>query len=57
MTRSHNVFFLLSFLAMAVLATNGLEAQKKGVKVLIVYYSGTGNTEKMAMAAAEGWLW
>ena len=54
MTRSHNVFFLLSFLAMAVLTANGLEAQKKGVKVLIVYYSGTGNTEKMAMAVAEG---
>ena len=54
MTRSHNVFFLLSILAMAVLTANGLAAQKKGVKVLIVYYSGTGNTEKMAKAVAEG---
>lgn len=54
MTRSHNVFFLLSILAMAVLTANALAAQKKGVKVLIVYYSGTGNTEKMAKAVAEG---
>jgi NAD(P)H dehydrogenase (quinone) len=54
MIRSQNGFFLLLFLAMMVLITNGLEAQKKGVKILIVYYSGTGNTEKMATAVADG---
>jgi NAD(P)H dehydrogenase (quinone) len=54
MTKSHDAFFLLSFLAILISTTNRLEAQKKGVEVLIVYYSGTGNTEKMAMAVAEG---
>jgi NAD(P)H dehydrogenase (quinone) len=54
MTRLKNTFFFLSLLAVLVLSANGLMAQKKGVKVLIVYYSGTGNTEKMAMAVAEG---
>lgn len=54
MTRSKTAFFFLAFLALLILAANGLMAQKKGVKVLIVYYSGTGNTEKMAMAVSEG---
>ena len=55
MTKSRLVFFFsCSFLVAQILIAQTLLAQKKEVKVLIVYYSGTGNTEKMAMAVSEG---
>lgn len=54
--------FAISFLILAGLApfpgvedgAGGLAAQAKKTRVLIVYFSATGNTEKMARAVAEG---
>lgn len=54
--------FVISFLILAGLApftgvedgAGRLAAQAKKTRVLIVYFSATGNTEKMARAVAEG---
>ncbi len=50
-------FFVLAGLALFLGAEDGaggLVAQTKKTRVLIVYFSATGNTEKMARAVAEG---
>lgn len=55
MTKSRLVLFIFcSFLVAQILSVQTVLAQKKEIKILIVYYSGTGNTEKMAMAVSEG---
>ena len=38
----------------AVLAPSGAAAEPPSVTVLVVYYTQSGNTQKMAMAVAQG---
>ena len=48
------IFILFPLIVAQLLVLGTLRGQSKAVKILIVYYSGTGNTEKMAMGVSEG---